>query len=94
MASGCVEVCACDRTPYMKRPAKRVGISEDGLDVEWMQTEKFESAKLCMEGSSTPVTLTPVINSPVGVCKNTASYYKHKYEESEKLRKELLAEEI
>ena len=34
--------------------AKRVGISEDGLDVDWMQIEKFESVRLLTEDVETP----------------------------------------
>ena len=55
------------------RSAKRVGISEDGLDVEWMQTEKFESAKLCTESLSTPAT----------TCRHLTSWCSHKFEEIE-----------
>ena len=58
------------------RSAKRVGISEDGLDVEWMQTEKFESAKLCTESLPTPATTAPVVSSPAGIRENSAMYFK------------------
>ena len=62
--------------------SKRVGISVDGLDVDWMQGDKFARAELCIEKEEISDIRTPVISSPIHIRKGTAEYYKHKYEQA------------
>ena len=81
--------------------AKRVGMAKTGLDVNWMQSEKFKQAEGCMqseelEGNDTSsgenVLSTSLINSPVTARHGSAAYYKEKYINAvkviDKLRKE------
>ena len=62
--------------------AKYVGISATGLNVNWMDKEKLQAAKKPLEGnrksqkSNDPNSLACLLESPVGVRKGTASYYK------------------
>ena len=61
--------------------AKRVGISSQGLDVGWMQQDKFETAARLMtvpENSQREVT-----ESPQGVRIGSAAYWKKKYKMKE-----------
>jgi hypothetical protein len=56
--------------------AKRVGISEDGLDVDWMQKDKFETDARLMKAQDhvEETANSPVIDSPKDVRKGTAAY--------------------
>ena len=58
---------------------KRVGISVDGFDVDWVQIEKFESARLLTEDVETTAN-SSIVASPIGVRKYSAEYYKLKFE--------------
>ena len=72
--------------------AKHVGISAIGLDVDWMDSAKFENARLLLEGPA-PAPLD-VITPPVGVRKYSNKWYKAMYEESERLRLSASEEQI
>ena len=78
------------------KPAKRVGITASGLNVDGMQQDKFERAADIMEASE-PQTSTPntsfQINSP-DKRKNSAEYWKAKFEASQDLIKELSEKSI
>ena len=68
------------------KSGKRVGISSNGLNVNWMQQDKFRRAEALLEPtvSSPPSSShsTVVLSSPVGVRKGTSGYYLHKLNES------------
>ena len=61
---------------------KHAGISINGLNVNWMQQDKFRCAETLLEPafSSPPSSSgSPVLlSSPVGVCKKTSAYYLYK----------------
>ena len=68
---------------------KRVGVSNLGLSVEWMQHDKFERAAACMDlnpdtqsSSQVPSSSTLVINSPIHIRNGSASYWKHKFKQA------------
>lgn len=78
---------------------KKVGISKDGLDVNFMQNDKFEQAAKCIDSdkSSTPSTSakTPnkapekaLIASPQHVRRNSAKYWMIKYQLANKIIQE------
>ena len=75
--------------------AKRVWISATGLNVNWMDEEKFQAAKNLLEDNRTPQKKNDpnssacLLESPVGVRKETASYYKYKLDQSLERIKEL-----
>ena len=83
----------------IKAAGKRVGISENGVNVGDMQEDKFIQAAGCISldnsVSSTPSTpnvqSTPcssqMISSPVSLRKGSALYYKHKFEKSKEIIK-------
>ena len=70
---------------------KKVGISSEGLSVEWMQGDKFSRIKLFInentkqQSSSTAVT----ISSPKHVHYGSGTYWKLKYESHESLSKNI-----
>ena len=72
--------------------AKRVGITTTGLDVEHMQQDKFKQAADVLEGAAPLATSMPntsiSIQSP-NKRKNSAEYWKAKFEASQQLVKEL-----
>ena len=72
--------------------AKHVGISAIGLDVDWMDSAKFESARLLLK-TQAPAP-SDVITPPVGVRKYSNKWYKAMYEESEILRLSASEEQI
>ena len=74
-----------ERTDLVKA-AKRVGISDSGLNVDWMQQDKFERAEILLgEQSEKEVPSTPLVaESPVGVRKGTSEYHRLKLESLEK----------
>ena len=61
-------------------PAKRVGVSRDGLSIQNMQQEKFSQAELCLQSNEVAQKKSNVVMSPKHVRKNTAEYWKTKYE--------------
>ena len=75
--------------------AKHVEISATGLNVNWMDEKKFQAAKNLLEGNRTPQKKNDpnssacLLESPVGVRKGTASYYKYKLDQSLERVKEL-----
>ena len=50
---------------------KRVGISANGLNVDWMQQDKFDQAAACIQIAKSPspskdrITSTPIVQSPM-----------------------------
>ena len=48
---------------------KRVGISANGLNVDWMQQDKFDQAAACIQLAKSPsknrITSTPIVQSPM-----------------------------
>ena len=77
----------------IKAAGKRVGISENGVNVGDMQEDKFIQAEGCISldnsVSSTPSTpgCSQTISSPVSLRKGSALYYKHKFEQSQEIIK-------
>ena len=78
------------------KAAKRVGISETGLSVEWMQQKKFEQAARLISPATPVKTSTPIgkISSPADTRKGSKEYYKHKFEEAQKMLQEISDESI
>ena len=70
-----------------------MGISATGLNVNWMDEEKFQAANNLLEGNQTPQKKNDpnssafLLESPVGVRKGTASYYKYKLDQSLEIMK-------
>jgi len=63
------------------KAGKRVGISKEGLSVNFMQQDKFQAAANCIAVSPSKLS-TPdssVITSPLSIRKGTANYYKANY---------------
>ena len=75
--------------------AKCVGISTTGLNKNWMDEEKFQTAKNLLEGNQTPQMKNDLnssaclLESSEGVREGTASYYKYKLDQSLERIKEL-----
>ena len=72
------------------KAGKRVGISHDGLNVEWMQQDKFQRAIAATEHADEsinagPSTSSPVCPSPADIRKNNGAYWKVKYEAQVKI---------
>ena len=71
-----------------------MGISATGLNVNWMDEEKFQAANNLLEGNRTPQKKNDpnssafLLESPVGVRKGS-SYYKYKLDQSLERMKEL-----
>ena len=60
--------------------ARRVGIASNGLDVNWMQQDKFAQAERILTGITTPISSTSKLPaSPKNVRKSSSSYWKAKY---------------
>jgi len=78
--------------------ARRVGVSSDGLSYQNMQRDKPEQAAMCMPPKE-PLTEIPLqfenaVMSPKHVRKNTAEYWKLKYEISQQIIRETQAKSI
>ena len=77
----------------IKAAGKRVGISENGVNVGDMQEDKFIQAEGCisLDNSVSSTHSTPgcsqTISSPVYLRKGSALYYKHKFEQSQEIIK-------
>ena len=74
------------------KSGKRVGISINGLNVNWMQQDKFRRAGALLEpavSSSPSSSGSSVLLSPVGVRKKTSAYYLYKFNKSLELIEEL-----
>ena len=73
------------------KASKRVGISSSGLNVNWMEKNKFKAASNLIH--STPNTDKDKgsfkISSPLDVRKGSSAYFKYKYEQSLKRIDEL-----
>ena len=71
----------------IRKAAKRVGISSQGLNTIWMQQDKFAHAERCIQEPVVQSTSTApgVIESPLKIRRNSAAYYKYKYEQAQKL---------
>ena len=75
----------------IQKAGKKVGITEEGLDIDWMDQTKFERAEAILNppSSSTPVkagsssTSMSCFDSPPKVCKGSAAYYKFKFEKTQ-----------
>lgn len=63
------------------KAGKRVGVASNGLNVTWMQNDKFEQAAGIIQSNVAAVSSSPIdmICSPKHVRKNTAVYWKAKY---------------
>ena len=76
----------------LTKAAKRVGVTPEGLSVQFMQQDKFEQAAGCMEIEEEPSTSmstpTQSISSP-DHRKGSAKYWKEKFLQSQSLIKEL-----
>ena len=86
-------------TASITAAAKRVGISSTGLNVGWMQKEKFQRAQSLLHSgeeqpacSSTPDPLK--VRSPESIRSGSRDYYKYKYEEAMKKLHEISDESI
>ena len=73
------------------KAGKRVGISDSGLDINWMDQTKFEAAEAILnppDVMKTPSKISKellnstIIESPDGVRKGSAEYYRRKLEQS------------
>jgi hypothetical protein len=66
------------------KAAKRVGISKEGLDVNWMDQSKFDSAEATLNPPQSPVNIlnSTTISSPVGTRKRSSLYWQKKFEAS------------
>lgn len=64
------------------KAAKRVGVSSTGLNVEWMQQDKFKTAELIQSNSSNSRETEIIICSPKNARKGSRDYYKFKNEET------------
>ena len=75
------------------KSGKRAGMSINGLNVNWMQQDKFRCAEALLEPavSSPPSSSgSPVLlSSPVGVRKKTSAYYLYKLNKRLELIEEL-----
>ena len=86
-------------TASIKAAAKRVGISSTGLNVGWMQKEKFQRAQSLLHSgeeqpacSSTPDPLK--VRSPESIRSGSRDYYKYEYEETMKKLHEISEDNI
>ena len=76
------------------KAAKRVGISSHGLNVNWMQQDKFARAAALLSPEKSEEPKTPDVTmslqaSPVGVRKRSAKWYEFKLAQSLNVIKEL-----
>ena len=64
--------------------ARRVGLSNEGLNITWMNQEMFKRVDYLLNGTESPAktssTTSAVVSSPMGVRKNTREYFKLKFE--------------
>ena len=74
------------------KAARRVGLSSEGLNINWMNQEMFKRADYLMHGPATPAkeSSAVVISSPIGVRKHSLEYYKQKYELTSRTLQELI----
>ena len=65
----------------IQKAAKRVGVSKDGLNVNWMDQEKFLQAEAILNPPTPKKTLRPELqlNSPKGMRRHSAEYWKSLY---------------
>ena len=67
----------------LTKAGKRVGITNEGLSVEWMDQSMFERAAAVLHPESPMKTPTELpVTSPEGVRKNSAEYWKSKYDQA------------
>ena len=63
---------------------KRVGIPANGLNVDWMQQDKFDQAAACIQIAKSPsknrITSTPIVQSPMDERPGGVRYWKKKWE--------------
>ena len=84
----------------LQKAGKRVGVSNTGLSVEWMQKEKFAQAEALVEQEvlppSTPTSSRDlsVIESPANERSGSAAYYKEKILKAQEIIKDLQNERI
>ena len=73
-----------------------VGVSSDGLSFQNMQRDKFEQAAMCIQSEKKDQNEAEsvAIMSPKPVCKNTAEYWKIKYEMAQNLIRETQAKSL
>lgn len=73
------------------KAAKRVGITTTGLSVDHMQQDKFMQAASCMEqqGTASSSSSPSTVVSPKQTRKNSAAYWKHKFEQSQAMIREM-----
>ena len=70
----------------LKAAGKRVGISEDGLNINWMQQEKFIQADSLFGTPDKRRTIEEIkVASPINVQRFSRDYYRLKLEEAEKM---------
>ena len=67
---------------------KRVGITEYGLNVNWMQQKMFDRAEQLMAESPEKKDLNLSVSSPIGVRKFSRDYYRLKYAAAEEMLNE------
>ena len=74
------------------KAARRVGLSSEGLNINWMNQEMFKHADYLINGPATPAkeSSAVVISSPIGVRKHSLEYYKQKYELTSRTLQELI----
>ena len=74
--------------------ARRVGLSNEGLNITWMNQEMFKRADYLLNGAVSPAktssTTSAVVSSPVGVRKNTKEYFKIKFEATHRKLQEVV----
>ena len=72
------------------KAGKRVGITSKGLDIDWMDQQKFERAESILNPPTTPEKhQTVTVSSPVNYRKGSALYYKYKFEKCLELSQSL-----
>ena len=69
------------RPETIQKAGKRVGVSEDGLSIKWMDQDKFEQAEAILNPPTPTKTLGPefAVNSPEGVRRHSAAYWRSLY---------------
>ena len=74
------------------KAARRVGLSSEGLNINWMNQEMFKRADYLINRPATPAkeSSAVVISSPIGVRKHSLEYYKQKYELTSRTLQELI----
>ena len=64
----------------MKTAGKRVGVTENGLNVSWMQQDKFERAERLLPDYPLKIPEPVIISSPFGARRYSRDYYKAKFD--------------